>query len=50
MVDPNMLLLQNRYAPTTNEIGFLKADMHQIVDAYQEWQENIPRNIRLFLP
>jgi len=43
LVDPNMLLLQNRYAPTTNEIGFLKADMHQIVDAYQEWQENIPR-------
>ncbi|HMS45445.1 MAG TPA: hypothetical protein PKC68_06700 [Alphaproteobacteria bacterium] len=46
LVDPGMLLFQNRYEPTTSEMGFLKADINQIVDAYKTWQQDICANSR----
>lgn len=46
LVDPGMLLFQNRYQPITSEMGFLNTNINQIVDAYKTWQQDICANSR----
>ncbi len=47
LVDPSMLLFQNRYQPITSEMGFLNTNINQILDAYKTWQQDICANSRI---
>ena len=49
LVDKSQLLLEDRFAPITSEIGFIAAPRDQVVQAYSDWQQlrQIERNIHL---
>jgi hypothetical protein len=39
--DPSLLLLEERYAPITSEIGFVEAECDAVVREYLDWQRSI---------